>query len=125
MGLNPIWTTKFNVLKIMKVYDVIRIAKDTYISETSHLCYPGMCWCLKVAATKGLDFKEKNRKGHPSYKDLVTNIPEFNPEFLKATKTVQLAGLDFWWENTDVKSRLNAFEVLEGIYKESVREFEY
>ena len=46
----------------MKVYDVIKIAEDTYISETSHLSYPGMCWCLKVAATKGLDFKEKNRK---------------------------------------------------------------
>lgn len=83
----------------MKVYDVIISAKSIYISETSHLCYPGMCWCLKVAATKGLDFK--------------------------ATKTVQHAGLDFWWENTDVKSRLNAFEVLESIYKESVREFEY
>ena len=109
----------------MKVYDVIKIAEDTYISETSHLSYPGMCWCLKVAATRGLDFKEKNRKGHPSYKDLVTNIPEFNPEFLKATNTVLHAGLDFWWENTDVKSRLNAFEVLESIYKESVREFEY
>lgn len=87
---------------------VIKTAEDTYISETSRLIYPGMCWCLKVAATKGLDFKEKNRKGHPSYKDLVTNIPEFNPEFLKATKTVQHAGLDFWWENTDVKSRLKS-----------------
>lgn len=80
----------------MKVYDVIKTAEDTYINETSHLSYPGMCWCLKVAATKGLDFKDKNRKGHPSYKDLVTNIPEFNPEFLKATKDVQHAGLDFW-----------------------------
>lgn len=50
----------------MKVYDVIISAKSIYISETSHLCYPGMCWCLK------------------------------------ATKTVQHAGLDFWWENTDV-----------------------
>lgn len=109
----------------MKVYDVIISAKTIYISETSHLCYPGMCWCLKVAATKGLGFKEKNRKGHPSYKDLVTNIPEFNPEFLKATKAVPYAGLDFWWETKDVKSRLNAFEVLESIYKESVREFEY
>lgn len=109
----------------MRVYDVIKTAEDTYISETSRLIYPGMCWCLKVSAVKGFDFKEKNRKGHPSYKDLVDNIPEFNPEFLKATKTVQHAGLDFWWENTDVKSRLNAFEVLESIYKESVREFEY
>lgn len=53
----------------MKVYDVIIIAEDIYINEISHLCYPGMCWCLKVAATRGLDFKEKNRRGHPSYKD--------------------------------------------------------
>ena len=109
----------------MKVYDVIRIAKDTYISETSHLCYPGMCWCLKVAAVRGLDFKEKNRKGHPSYKDLVTNIPEFNPEFLKATREVKMAGLDFWWGNHDVESRLKAFQVLKDIYKDSPKEFEY
>lgn len=109
----------------MKVYDVIKTAEDTYINETSHLSYPGMCWCLKVAATKGMDFKDKNRKGHPSYKDLVTNIPEFNPEFLKATKDVQHAGLDFWWDHNDTKSRLDAFSVLKDIYKESVREFEY
>lgn len=73
----------------MKVYHVIISAKTIYISETSHLRYPGMCWCLK------------------------------------ATKAVPYAGLDFWWETKDVKSRLNAFEVLESIYKESVREFEY
>lgn len=65
----------------MKVYDVIKIAEDTY-------------------------------------KDLVTNIPEFNPEFLKATKDVQHAGLDFWWDNNDTKSRLDAFSVLKDIYKE-------
>ena len=109
----------------MKVYDVIISAKSIYISETSHLCYPGMCWCLKVAATKGLDFKEKNRKGHPSYKDLVTNIPEFNPEFLKATEEVKMAGLDFWWEHHDTESRLKAFQVLKDIYKDSPKEFEY
>ena len=109
----------------MKVYDVIISAKSIYISETSHLCYPGMCWCLKVAATKGLDFKEKNRKGHPSYKDLVTNIPEFNPEFLKATREVKMAGLDFWWGDHDVESRLKAFQVLKDIYKDSPKEFEY
>lgn len=76
----------------MRVYDVIKTAEDTYISETSRLIYPGMCWCLKVSAVKGFDFKEKNRKGHPSYKDLVDNIPEFNPEFLKATREVKMAG---------------------------------
>lgn len=37
----------------MKVYDVIKTAEDTYISETSRLIYPGMCWCLKVSAVKG------------------------------------------------------------------------
>lgn len=109
----------------MKVYDVIRIAKDTYISETSHLCYPGMCWCLKVAATKGLDFKEKNRKGHPTYRELVDNIPEFNPEFLHADRKVSLAGLDFWWDTHDTQSRLRAFRILKDIYKYSSKEFEY
>lgn len=44
---------------------------------------------MRVSAVKGFDFKEKNRKGHPSYKDLVDNIPEFNPEFLKATREVR------------------------------------
>lgn len=57
------------------------------------LIYPGMCWCLKVSAVKGFDFKEKNRKGHPSYKDLVDNIPEFNPEFLKAIISILKSGL--------------------------------
>lgn len=109
----------------MKVYDVIRIAKDTYISETSHLCYPGMCWCLKVASVKGLDFKAKNKKGHPTYRDLVENIPEFNPEFLGATKVVKTAGLDFWWDTYDTQSRLEAFHVLKGIYKDNPKEFEY
>lgn len=103
----------------MRVYDVIKTAD---ISETSRLIYPGMCWCLKVSAVKGFDFKEKNRKGHPSYKDLVDNIPEFNPE---ATREVKMAGLDFWWGNHDVESRLKAFQVLKDIYKDSPKEFEY
>ena len=105
----------------MRVYDVIKTAEDTYISETSRLIYPGMCWCLKVSAVKGFDFKEKNRKGHPSYKDLVDNIPEF----LKATEEVKMAGLDFWWEHHDTESRLRAFQVLKDIYKDNPKEFEY
>lgn len=112
----------------MKVYDVIKIAEETYIEEIHNHNTTGMCWCLKVAATKEMDFKERNRKGHPTYKDLVTNIPEFNPEFLKATNpkaTVQYAGLEFWWGVNEHKPRLEAFKVLKDIYKESVREFEY
>lgn len=61
----------------MRVYDVIKTAEDTYISETSRLIYPGMCWCLKVSAVKGFDFKEKNRKGRPSYKDLVDKFQQY------------------------------------------------
>ena len=84
-----------------------------------------MCWCLKVAATKGMDFKEKNRKGHPTYNDLVANIPEFNPKFLKATAIVKTAGLDFWWALNDKQSRFNAFRLLRSIYKQSDKEFIY
>lgn len=69
--------------------------------------------------------RRRTEKGHPSYKDLVDNIPEFNPEFLKATREVKMAGLDFWWGNHDVESRLKAFQVLKDIYKDSPKEFEY
>ena len=47
----------------MKVYDVIKNAKEIYITEINCGGYTGMCWCLKVAVTRGMDFKEKNRKG--------------------------------------------------------------
>lgn len=56
---------------------------------------------------------------------MVDNIPEFNPEFLKATEEVKMAGLDFWWEHHDTESRLKAFQVLKDIYKDSPKEFEY
>lgn len=109
----------------MKVYDVIKNAKEIYITEINCGGYTGMCWCLKVAATKNMDFKEKNGKGHPTYNDLVTNIPEFTPEFLKATKPVKTAGLDFWWDLKDKQSRMNAFRLLRSIYKQSDKEFAY
>lgn len=110
----------------MKVYDVLKSAEEIYVEEIKKPgTYPGMCWCLKVAATKGMDFKEKNRKGHPTYNDLVVNIPEFNPKFLKATAIVKTAGLDFWWALSDKQSRLNAFHILRSIYKQSDKEFIY
>lgn len=110
----------------MKVYDILKSAEEIYAEEIKKpgVC-PGMCWCLKVAVTKNMDFKEKNKKGHPTYKDLVTNIPEFNPEFLKATKPVKTAGLDFWWDLSDKQSRINSFRLLRGIYKQSNKEFIY
>lgn len=110
----------------MKVYDVIKSAEEVYIEEIKkNFGHPGMCWCLKVAATKGMDFKEKNKKGHPTYNDLASNIPEFNPDFLKATKPVKTAGLDFWWDLDDKQSRLNAFHLLRSIYKQNDKEFIY
>ena len=112
----------------MKVYDVLKSAEEIYVEEITKrkdAAYPGMCWCLKVAAVKGMDFKEMNGKGHPSYKDLVDNIPEFNPEFLKATAIVKTVGLDFWWDLKDKQSRLNAFRLLRSIYKQSDKEFIY
>lgn len=109
----------------MKVYDVIKTAEEIYLGEIHSHNVVGMCWSLKMAVTKGMDFKEKNRKEYPSYRDLVTNIPEFNPEFLKATSFIANPGLDFWWDIYNHKSRLDAFSVLKDIYKESIREFEY
>ena len=112
----------------MKVCDVLKSAEEIYVEEimkSNNSALPGMCWCLKVAATKNMDFKERNRKGHPTYKDLVTNIPEFTPEFLKATRPIKTVGLDFWWDLKDKQSRMNAFRLLRSIYKQSDKEFIY
>ena len=110
----------------MKVYGILKSAEEIYAEEIKKpgVC-PGMCWCLKVAVTKNMDFREKNKKGHPTYNDLVANIPEFNPKFLKATAIVKTAGLDFWWALNDKQSRLNAFHILRSIYKQSDKEFIY
>lgn len=112
----------------MKVYDVLKSAEEIYVEEITkrnNEVFPGMCWCLKVAAAKSIDLKERLTKGRPTYNDLVTNIPEFNPVFLKATKPVKTAGLDFWWDNNDKQSRMNAFHILRSIYKQSDKEFIY
>lgn len=110
----------------MKVYDVLKSAEELYVEEIKKSpAYPGMCWCLKVAAAKSIDLKERLTKGRPTYNDLVTNIPEFNPVFLKATKPVKTAGLDFWWDLSDKQSRMNAFHILRSIYKQNDKEFTY
>lgn len=112
----------------MKVYDVLKSAEEIYVEEImkrNNAAYPGMCWCLKVAAAN-INFKENVSKvRYPTYKGLVDNIPEFNPEFLKATKSIKTAGLDFWWDLNDRQSRLNAFRLLRSIYKQSDKEFIY
>ena len=104
----------------MKIYDILKSAEELYIKEISKrsdIAYPGMCWCLKVTIHNVTGKKVSDY-------DLITNIPEFNPKFLKATKSILVPGLEFWWDNGDTKSRLNAFKVLKNIYKESIREFD-
>lgn len=103
----------------MRVYDIIKSAEEVYVEEIRKDTYPGMCWCLKIAAFKSIDF----RKGHLSYSTLVANIPEFNPKFLKASRQVRTAGFEFWWYQEDTQSRLNAFHLLRSIYKQSDKEF--
>lgn len=111
----------------MKVYDVLKSAEEIYVEEINkrkYSAYPGMCWCLKVAA-RNISHKEKGKETFPFYRELIANIPEFNPEFLKATKPVKTAGLDFWWDLSDKQSRINSFRLLRGIYKQSNKEFIY
>lgn len=111
----------------MKVYDVIKAAEELYVEELKKIpeYYPGMCWCLKVVVANINSKNNKHKVCYPTYKGLVANIPEFNPEFLKATNPVKAPGLDFWWDINDFQSRLNAFHLLESIYKQSDKEFIY
>ena len=46
--------------------------------------------------------------------DVIELIPEFNPEFLGGENNL------FWWDSTDKKSRIKAFDKLIKVYSKKV-----
>jgi hypothetical protein len=88
-----------------------------------------MCWAIKVVANQHKT-REEQRKGHVPYAEIVKQIPEFNPFYLKAHRAQELAininltvGLEFWWDVELVEPRIKAFDTLIEIYEDYNREF--
>ena len=111
----------------MSILELLQKAKKLYLSNQGKV---GMCWCIKVIANEGKSREEQRDRGHIPYASIKAQIPEFNPFYLKSYKAEFFAinrhlqeGLEFWWEVTDVESRIKAFDTLIEIYEDIDREF--
>lgn len=107
----------------MKIYNVIKRANEIYNSFNYGLI--GMCFALKKAVIEDMPIKEINNKGMPKYKDLVSNIPEFTPEYLNSFYKNIIPDVNLWWPIIDTDSRIKAFNLLLSLYKNSDKEFTY
>ena len=111
----------------MKILELLQKAKKLYLENQGKV---GMCWCIKVVANEGKSKEEQRNRGQVPYASIKSQIPEFNPWYLKAHKAEYLAinrhlqeGLEFWWDVKCVESRINAFDTLIEIYENIDREF--
>ena len=111
----------------MKILELLVKAKKLYLENQGKA---GMCWCIKVIANEGKSREEQSNKGQVPYTSIKAQIPEFNPFYLKSYKAEFFAinqhlavGLEFWWEITDVESRIKAFDTLIELYEDIDREF--
>lgn len=111
----------------MSILELLQKAKKLYLSNQGKV---GMCWCIKVVADLNKSIEERRDRGQIPYASIKSQIPEFNPWYLKSHKAEYLAinrhlqeGLEFWWEVTDVEPRIKAFDTLIKVYENSDREF--
>lgn len=111
----------------MLIVELLQKAKKLYL-ENQGKC--GMCWCIKVIANEGKTRQEQSNKGHVPYSSIVAQIPEFNPDFLAGdyheltTRPEGISvGLCFWWNIIRTDVRIDAFDKLIELYKDSDKEF--
>ena len=100
----------------MSILELLQKAKKIYLSNQGKV---GMCWCIKVVANEGKSREEQRDRGQIPYASIKSQIPEFNPWYLKSHKAEYLAinrhlqeGLEFWWDVDCVEPRIKAFDTL-------------
>lgn len=112
----------------MSILELLQKAKKLYLENQGKV---GMCWCIKVIANEGKSREEQRDMGHIPYACIEAQIPEFNPYYLNAPEVqckilsnpFLVAGLEFWWEVTEVEPRIKAFDTLIEIYENTDKEF--
>ena len=111
----------------MSILELLQKAKKLYLEHQGKV---GMCWCIKVVANEGKSREEQRDRGQIPYASIKSQIPEFNPWYLKSHKAEYLAinrhlqeGLEFWWDIECIEPRINAFDTLIEIYEDIDREF--
>ena len=111
----------------MLILELLVKAKKLYLENQGKA---GMCWCIKVVANLNKSREEQRDRGQIPYASIKSQIPEFNPWYLKAYKAEYLAinrhlqeGLEFWWDVECVEPRIKAFDTLIELYEDIDREF--
>ena len=111
----------------MSILELLQKAKNLYLENKGGV---GMCWCIKVVANLNKSREEQRDRGQIPYASIKSQIPEFNPWYLKAHKAEYLAinrylqeGLEFWWDVECVEPRIKAFDTLIELYEDIDREF--
>lgn len=107
----------------MQIIELLKKAKALYLENQGKA---GMCWCIKVIANEGKTRHEQSNKGHVPYASIKAQIPEFNPDYLEGTVKILPnleVGLEFWWDVDSIRPRINAFDKLIELYKDSDKEF--
>lgn len=111
----------------MLILELLQRAKKLYLENQGKV---GMCWCIKVVADLNKSMEERRDRGQIPYASIKSQIPEFNPWYLKSHKAEYLAinrhlqeGLEFWWDINCVESRIKAFDTLIEIYEDTDKEF--
>lgn len=111
----------------MSILELLQKAKKLYLENQGGV---GMCWCIRVVAYLNVNEEQQRSKGYIPYTSIKSQIPEFNPWYLKAHKAEYLAinrhlqeGLEFWWDIECVEPRIKAFDTLIEIYEDIDREF--
>ena len=96
----------------MLIVDVLKEAKEFLLKSNKHYV-GGMCFCIESVCN------QNNIKFTSTY-CIKQNIPEFN--------SLYLAGIDepiqeYWWDPNDKQSRIEAFDKLINLYKNSNKEW--
>lgn len=87
----------------------LQICRDASKIYSKQSGFIGLCYCFYLATIKML----RDRSITEPF-DLKDIIPELNPNFFKITK-IDWSG--YWWDISDVSSRLDALEKITNLYK--------
>ena len=109
----------------MSILELLQKAKKLYLENQGKV---GMCWCIRVVAYLNVNEEQRRSKGYIPYASIKSQIPEFNPWYLKKLSIWQFnkhlhEGLEFWWDIECVEPRIKAFDTLIEIYEDIDKEF--
>lgn len=98
----------------MLIVDVLKEAKEFLLKSDKYL---GMCECIKCVCR--LNFIK-----YTTLRCIPQNIPEFNYLYLVHSECMMVIPIhDYWWDIDDKQSRIEAFDKLIDLYKNSNKEW--